>query len=78
MQPHQQRVIDEQAQLQDHVTKLDAFIISDTFKTLPFDQDLMESSIVDQKVENLLGVLEWDILAHTDTKTTFDDLFSWD
>jgi len=57
---------------------IDQSNIPEWFKTLPFDQDLMESSIVDQKVENLLGVLEWDILAHTDTKTTFDDLFSWD
>jgi DNA polymerase elongation subunit (family B) len=59
-------------------TPIDQSNIPEWFKTLPFDQDLMESSIVDQKVENLLGVLEWDILAHTDTKTTFDDLFSWD
>jgi len=47
------------------------------FKDLPFDDGLMETTIVDQKVENLLGVLEWDIPAHTDIKTTFDDLFSF-
>ena len=57
---------------------IDQSNIPEWFKTLPFDQDLMESAIVDQKVENLLGVLEWDILAHTDTKSTFDTLFSWD
>jgi hypothetical protein len=33
---------------------------------------------VDQKVENLLGVLEWKIAESTDIKTTFDALFSWD
>jgi DNA polymerase elongation subunit (family B) len=48
------------------------------FKDLPFDQDLMESTIVDQKVENLLGVLEWQIAENTDIKTTFDTLFSFE
>jgi DNA polymerase elongation subunit (family B) len=48
------------------------------FKDLPFDQDLMEAGIVDQKVENLLGVLEWKISESTDIKTTFDDLFSFE
>jgi DNA polymerase elongation subunit (family B) len=48
------------------------------FKDLPFDQDLMEAGIVDQKVENLLGVLEWKIAESTDIKTTFDSLFSWE
>jgi hypothetical protein len=48
------------------------------FKDLPFDDALMEATIVDQKVENLLGVLKWDIPAHTDIKTTFDDLFSFE
>jgi hypothetical protein len=56
---------------------IDQTNIPDWFKTLPFDQDLMESTIVDQKVENLLGVLDWDIAAHTDTKSTFDSLFTW-
>ena len=56
---------------------IDQTNIPEWFKTLPFDQDLMQSTIVDQKVENLLGVLDWDIPAHTDTKTTFDALFSW-
>ena len=48
------------------------------FKELPFDDSLMESTIVDQKVENLLGVLEWKIAESTDIKTTFDDLFSFE
>jgi DNA polymerase elongation subunit (family B) len=47
------------------------------FKDLPFDQDSMEMGIVDQKVENLLGVLEWRIAESTYIKTTFDELFSW-
>ena len=48
------------------------------FKDLPFDDALMEATIVDQKVENLLGVLKWDIAEHTNIKTTFDDLFSFE
>jgi DNA polymerase elongation subunit (family B) len=48
------------------------------FKDLPFDNDLMETTIVDQKVENLLGVLEWKISESTDIKSTFDDLFTWE
>jgi DNA polymerase elongation subunit (family B) len=48
------------------------------FKDLPFDDSLMEATIVDQKVENLLGVLDWDIPSHTDIKTTFDTLFTFE
>jgi DNA polymerase elongation subunit (family B) len=48
------------------------------FKDLPFDDGLMETTIVDQKVENLLGVLDWDIPNNTDIKTTFDNLFSFE
>jgi DNA polymerase elongation subunit (family B) len=48
------------------------------FKDLPFDDSLMEATIVDQKVENLLGVLDWDIPSHTDIKTTFDSLFTFE
>ena len=48
------------------------------FKELPFDDSTMESTIVDQKVENLLGVLEWKIAESTDIKTTFDDLFTFE
>jgi DNA polymerase elongation subunit (family B) len=48
------------------------------FKDLPFDDGAMESTIVDQKVDNLLGVLDWDIGVHTDIKTTFDSLFTFE
>jgi DNA polymerase elongation subunit (family B) len=48
------------------------------FKELPFDDDAMETGIVDQKVENLLGVLNWQIAENTQIKTTFDDLFSFE
>ena len=48
------------------------------FKDLPFDDSKMEAGIVDQKVENLLGVLEWQISENTDINTTFDSLFSFE
>lgn len=35
--------------------------IPDWFKALPFDLEEMEDTIVDQKLMNLLGVLNWDI-----------------
>jgi hypothetical protein len=38
----------------------------------------METTIVDQKVENLLGVLDWKIPEHTDIATTFDSLFTFE
>ena len=48
------------------------------FKDLPFDDSLMEATIVDQKVENLLGVLNWKIGENTDIATTFDTLFTFE
>jgi DNA polymerase elongation subunit (family B) len=56
----------------------DVLHIPQWFKDLPFDNGAMESTIVNQKVENLLGVLEWKIAENTDVKSTFDDLFSWE
>ena len=48
------------------------------FKELPFDDASMEVGIVDQKVENLLGVLKWQIAENTQIATTFDNLFSFE
>ena len=47
------------------------------FLELPFDNSLMESTIVDQKVSNLLDVLDWDIAAATATNNTFQSLFEF-
>jgi hypothetical protein len=47
------------------------------FQDLPFDEDIMEETIVTQKIENLLGVLKWDLAAAYE-KTTFNNLFDWD
>ena len=48
------------------------------FKDMPFDDTLMEATIVDQKIDNLLSVLNWDLKGATQTANTFDDLFSFE
>jgi hypothetical protein len=48
------------------------------FTELPFDDGLMEATVVDQKVDNLLGVLEWDLASATNTENTFTSLFSFE
>jgi len=57
---------------------IDELHIPNWFKELPFDDASMEVGIVDQKVENLLGVLNWSIAENTQIATTFDDLFTFD
>jgi len=47
------------------------------FKELPFDNSLMEATIVDQKIDNLLSVLEWDLASATNTENTFQTLFEF-
>jgi len=46
------------------------------FQELPFDHDLMETTIIDKKIDNLIGVLNWD-LRNANTSETFEDLFSF-
>jgi len=48
------------------------------FKELPFDDLGMEKTLVDEKIENLLGVLDWELRDNTDTNTTFNNLFTFD
>jgi DNA polymerase elongation subunit (family B) len=48
------------------------------FKDLPFDDSLMEATVVDQKVDNLLGVLDWDLASATNTENTFTSLFDFE
>jgi len=47
------------------------------FIELPFDDLEMENTLVDKKIDNLLGVLNWDLKSSTDTNSTFDTLFSF-
>ena len=46
------------------------------FKDLPFDHAEMESTIIDNKLENLIGVLNWDIRS-TEQTNTFNKLFDF-
>jgi len=46
------------------------------FTELAFDDQLMEETIVDKKIENLLGVLNWDLKSAYLTNNTFSDFFS--
>ena len=48
------------------------------FKDLPFDVTGMETLLVDQKIDNLIGELGWDIRQSTDRTTTFNDLFTFE
>jgi len=47
------------------------------FQELPFADDEMESTIIDNKIGNLLGVLDWDIKS-TEQKNTFNNLFDFE
>jgi DNA polymerase elongation subunit (family B) len=47
------------------------------FRELPFDDSEMERTLVDEKIDNLLGVLDWELRENTDTKSAFDDLFDF-
>jgi DNA polymerase elongation subunit (family B) len=46
------------------------------FKDLPFDHAEMEATIIDKKLGNLIGVLNWNITS-TEEKNTFNSLFEF-
>ena len=48
------------------------------FKELPFDETDMEATVIDKKLDNLLGVLGWDIASATNTENNFQDLFDFE
>jgi len=47
------------------------------FQELPFDHAEMEMTIINNKLENLIGVLEWDLKSTTQTNT-FGNLFTFE
>jgi DNA polymerase elongation subunit (family B) len=47
------------------------------FQDLPFDHAEMEATIINNKLENLIGVLEWD-LTSTQENNTFGSLFTFE
>ena len=46
------------------------------FKDLPFNHEEMEQTIIDNKLDNLIGVLNWDIRS-TEQTNTFNKLFDF-
>jgi DNA polymerase elongation subunit (family B) len=54
----------------------DELRLPDWFKELPFDGDAMESTIIDNKLDNLIGVLKYD-LEDTKQHNTFNSLFDF-
>jgi DNA polymerase elongation subunit (family B) len=46
------------------------------FQDLPFDHEEMEQTIIDNKLDNLIGVLNWDVKS-TEEKNTFNKLFDF-
>jgi hypothetical protein len=55
----------------------DELRLPDWFKELPFDVDDMIKSLVDEKIENMIGVLSWDLRGDTNVKSTVNDLFTF-
>ena len=47
------------------------------FKNLPFDHNGMEDTIIDSKLNNLIGILNWK-LADTSDRNTFNSLFEFE
>ena len=46
------------------------------FKELPFNHEEMEATIIDNKLDNLIGVLNWDVRS-TEQTNTFNKLFDF-
>lgn len=47
------------------------------FKELPFDSLDMERKLIDEKIDNLLSILNWNLREDTNTNSTFSDLFEF-
>ena len=56
---------------------VDELRLPEWFKDLPFDHTEMETVLIDKKLDNLIGVLEWNIQQNTEEKNTFSSLFEF-
>ena len=54
---------------------IDESNIPDWFRALPFDEDYMEEAIVDRKIDNLIGVLGWNLKDSGERGELLDELF---
>ena len=55
---------------------IDQMNLPEWFTSLPFDTELMVEGIIDQKVENIIGVLNWD-LSRSKEGAVLENLFEW-
>lgn len=55
----------------------DELRLPEWFRELPFNDAEMEATVIDGKIDNLLGVLKWDLSAATNTQNTFQNLFEF-
>jgi DNA polymerase elongation subunit (family B) len=55
---------------------VDELNLPEWFKQLPFDDEAMEAALIDKKVKNLLGVLNWDLDSNKEANS-FGNLFSF-
>jgi DNA polymerase elongation subunit (family B) len=55
----------------------DELRLPEWFREMPFDKDEMIRTLIDEKIENMLGVLNWDIREYTNITNNFNDLFSF-
>ena len=46
----------------------DEMHIPDWFKELPFDEEAMEEAVLDKKIQNVLGVMGWDLKRSNDSQ----------
>ena len=56
---------------------VDELRLPDWFKELPFDDATMENTVIDEKLKNLIGVLDWDI-SQTRNDNNFNSLFDFE
>jgi hypothetical protein len=54
----------------------DELKIPQWFKELPFDDEGMESAVLDKKIQNVLGVLGWDLSRANDNEV-MDNFFEF-
>ena len=55
----------------------DELRLPEWFKELPFDHEAMEATIIDNKLDNLIGVLDYN-LDDTKQDNNFNSFFEWD
>jgi DNA polymerase elongation subunit (family B) len=55
---------------------IDDLRLPEWFKKLPFDHEAMEEAIIDKKLDNLIGILNWSI-KNTQENNTFSNIFEF-